>query len=149
MGDDWLDVDVPIDPLLREPLELYGGHCRRRIQVVAWMRALGFDEYRDMAPSTHQLLFGMLAEVAEALDRRRVDVRARAVEVVSGGGRLDGALVARAMIDLGWGHHELPAGSVRDTLAAVESVFVRLMADRVVQVFRRWEKRGWLSDVAA
>ena len=154
----WLDCYVPIDPLLHEPLELYGSQARRRTQADALLRQLGFDlrlEDGRISDSTRGLALKMLPRLIDTLDRRRCSIPRRAEAVAEDtrtreAGQVDSLVGVQAMLDLGWGHETLPPGStLRDAVSHVlPARFEECMATRVLQLLRRWERKGWVSDTA-
>jgi hypothetical protein len=154
------DEPVPIDPLLKEPLDLGGSRASKRTQGIALLRQLGFEnrlndrEFSDdgISQATTNLAYGMLAPLAEARDRGRVHVRGCA-KAVAGHQSLheqrspiDGRTAATAMLDLGWGHVVIPGGPLRDVLDYIADTYVDQMSPRVETMLRRWEKRGWIAD---
>jgi hypothetical protein len=157
-GAEWLDCYLPIDPLLREPLSLYGSEARRRTQAEALLRVLGFEhrlaECR-ISDSTLRLAFDMLPRLVDTLDRRRCEMAPRARAVVVGVRTLDNPWerpptlhAVQALVDLGWGHEEVGSGSVRDVLDAGRAIYEERMTAKVLHLLRRWERSGWVADTA-
>lgn len=163
-SDSWVEAYVPIDPLLKEPLDLHGERAKRRHQVDALARQLGFghrvDEWdaRGLEPSTYRLLFEMLDRLADARSQYRIHVSVQAGRIVAGYDfpthyRIDGPAAGQALIDLGLGHLgvelEDSRPEIRQVFDALGEVYLSAMKARVLQMLRQWESRAWVSDKAA
>ena len=56
-------------------------------------------------------------------------------------------VAVQAMLDLGWGHEMLPASTLRDVVSDVVPMrFEEHITARVLQLLRRWERKGWIAD---
>lgn len=154
---DWLDDYVPIDPLLTEPLDLYGDKARRRTQVEALVRALGFEHRLDdgrISEETLCFLFPMLERLVESLDKRRCHLRDRSRSTVVGVREfgdcgLSWTHTAQAVLDFGWSHEHIASGDAREVLQAIHDVYVEHNTAKVLAMLRHWERQGWIYDSAA
>ena len=155
----WLDELEPIDPLLKEPLNLHGQAARRRIQGQALMRAMGFGnrldasplEHPPMADTTCRLFFWMLDGLAEMRAERPGSIPESAERIANGYGpdgpfaipRLD---ATQALIDLGLGHTTIMhGGTAREVLEFFRDSYCNQMTERLVTMLRRWQKAGWIE----
>lgn len=163
-NDPWVEGYAPIDPLLKDPLDLHGERAKRRHQVDALVRQLGFGhridgwDARGLEPSTYRLLFDMLDRLADARTEHRIHVPVVAGQVVAGFDfpkhyRIDGPSAGQALIDLGLGHLgvelEDTHPEVRQIFDALGEAYLSALKARVQTMLRQWEKRAWISDKAA
>lgn len=155
--DCWLDEVVLIDPLLRDPLDLGGRQARRRTIAKALVRELRLDDAERRCdreafhPTTYELFVDMCEAVVVVRERATVhaltaarDVAGRSPRTASG--RVDRTACATALLDLGWGQVAIRGGFVGEVLDDMAQRYVDAMAQRVLTMFRRWEKAGWLVE---
>ena len=154
---DSLERQVPIDPLLNEPLELSGSKARGRTLADALLRQLGFEsrlEEGRISDSTRRLALKMLPRLIDTRERPRCSIPRRAEAVAEDtrtreAGQGDSPVAVQAMLDLGWGHEMLPASTLRDVVSDVVPLrFEEHMTARVLQLLRRWERKGWIADTS-
>jgi hypothetical protein len=152
---DWLEQYVSIDPLLKEPLDLYGRRAKRRHLAEALLRQLDFEHRMDrFSDTTYRLAFDMLPRLIDALDHKRVHLPSRARQVAGGDRDLDmsGLYIihlVEAVVELGWSHVYVPGGETRQVLRSTAEVYISEMTSRVLRMLRHWERRGFLHDAAA
>ena len=150
----WLGTVVPIDPVLKGPLDIYGSGARRITLAKSMLEALGFawDHRERLSGPTYVLAFDMLEPLADALSTGRVSLRERSTRIAARTDIYDrdvrGLAGARALIDIGW-HTHIPGGDAREVVRSLGDAYVREMASRVYQMLRRWETKGFVRDAAA
>ncbi len=153
---DWLCERVPIDPLLKTPLDIYGDCAQRRHQIRSLARQLSLEHRLDnewgIRESSWRLLFNMLEPLADAVSRQRIDLQSRASwvaagdpKVISGGVAWSDAAIAA--LDFGWGHMTVRGGELREVLPRLRQIYILEMRQRSLRLLRRWQKAGWVSDV--
>lgn len=148
---EWASQHVPIDPVLVEPLDLFGSRAQRRHQVEALARQLHLDHRLDRGceESTWRLLFRMIEPLVDAREKVRIDVHQRASWITLGGEHVTVSIsdAAQAVVDLGWSHETVHTAPALDALQEIRGIYVTQMTKRVKDMLRRWEKAGWVSDV--
>jgi hypothetical protein len=147
---------VPVDPLLREPLDLYGARARKRHLTEAILRRLGLEQiaFLDRAsPGTYSLVYDMIDPLRDALATRRIDPSARARTItlsdpLFGRSGLDYGVTFQAVLDLGWTDEMVRGGSVFEVARQVHDIYVQRMTRRVLHMLREFERQDYLEDVS-
>lgn len=152
--DRWLEDYIPLDPLLKEPFDLSGARVRRVTMAREMLRQLGLEERLDQGrirTTTYEVLVDMLEPLGDVRNERRVHLPTRAKAVCGEGNNngypvLDKARAAGALMDIGWGHLVVEGGQVREVLTQMRSIYIGQMGSRVLTMFRKWEREGWVVD---
>ncbi|MGH9178816.1 MAG: hypothetical protein ACRD0N_09725 [Acidimicrobiales bacterium] len=149
-----LDGYVQLDPLLIEPLDLYGGRARRRHIVAALARAMELDDRHEVqreAPEVGAYLWAMVDPLLDVLAAGRplaLDERAQEVarEVAVHGNAVAALAV---LLALGAGPVRFPGGSLGDVCHQVHQALPARTEALVLALLRRWARAGYIRDVSA
>jgi hypothetical protein len=149
----WLEEQVVIDPLLKEPLELSGSIARRRTLIVALLRQLQLEhryESGTMHGSTLEVTHAMLERLADLRNEGRAHLPSAAESIVRGRRQLerplDPSVAGTALMDFGWGHLDGIGGTIRDQLHFMADELEMMLGRKVLGMLRRWERRGLIID---
>ncbi len=150
-----LDAHVALDPLLIEPLDLYGGRARRRHIADALGRAMGIDD-RTPAPGDRAATMAYLWRLVDplvslleaghslALDERAREVARSVAHATEGAGE-----ALSVLIGLGAGPVRFAGGTLGDVCYQVRDALRVRTEALVLALLRRWCRAGYIRDVDA
>lgn len=151
--DEDLDEYVPIDPLLREPLDLYGARARRRhlVEAVAHQAAVPWRLESDgRSPMSARVLYRLIDPLTAALDVQRVSINERAEASARDALRgIAGRDLVGVAIDFGLSNESIGPCALYELDRVVELLVRRKLIELVIRLLRRWERSGYVSDLHA
>ena len=152
--DPWFNEYVPLDPLLLEPLDLWGERARRRHLALAVATALQVDQRLMMsedAEARHlaRLMLALVGPLASVVDHHRVSAEDRAAGIARSVVPQEAGAALTLLMAVGPGDEYLHGGHPGDVCRQVRRAFESRMEALLLRMLRRWMKAGYIESPSA